>query len=219
MTQAGQHDELRREVEAAVLEAMRASAASGKALNRSAIHRQFEGRAARSTIFDWIARFIEETSARATRVDPAYRRAGVVVIDAAKAVEDTSTTPPPRAEPAAEPVVEGEVVPAGDVPASPMAAAWPILDHLKQVVDDVLRVRGIAFHADGRVKNSRMVLKAAEEMRRSLETIVKLQQVMNDVAGLERFHAAIIEVIRQEDAALAQRVLRKMDELALKWGG
>ncbi len=216
MVPTGPHDELRREVEAAVLEALRECAATGKALNRSAIHRQFQGRAARSTIFDWIARFIEETSAREKRVDPAYRRAGVVVINGDKAVEDQATAPPPRAEePAASVVVEPEPSRA----LSPMAQAWPILDHLRQVIEDVLRVRGIAFHADGRVKNSRMVLKAAEEMRKSLETIVKLQAAMNDVAALERFHAAIIDVIRQEEPALAERVLRKMDDLAARWGG
>ena len=196
---------------------MRESATSGKALSRSGIVKRFAGRASRSMLYEWIATFIEETSAREKRVDPAYRRAGVIVINAEKAVEDESTAMP--ADPAAVArELTATVVPAEAAQGGAAGRALPILEHLHRTIEDVLRVRAVAFHADGRVRNSRMVLKAAEEMRRSLETVVKLQAAMNDQAALERFHAAIIEVIQQESPDLAQRVLRRLDELAMRWG-
>ena len=109
-------------------------------------------------------------------------------------------------------------MPADVVPVGVAGRSLPILQHLQQTIEDVLRVRSVAYHADGRVRNSRMVLKAAEEMRKSLETVVKLQAAMNDAAALERFHGAILDVIRQEDPAIAQRVMRRLDELAMRWG-
>lgn len=109
--------------------------------------------------------------------------------------------------------------PTGTGVAARIGAGMSVASKLDGVIGDIERVRAVAFFDDGRIKNSRMVLKAAEEMRRSLETVVKLQQVMNDIAGLERFHAAIIETVRAESPELAQRVLRRLDELAARWGG
>ena len=37
---------------------------------------------------------------------------------------------------------------------------------------------------------------------------------MNDLAALERFHKAMIDVIQQESPELARRVLRRLDQLA-----
>ncbi len=122
--------------------------------------------------------------------------------------------------PAAELVhVTRQPAPTGTSVAARIGAGVAVFAKLENIVADIERVRAVAFHDDGRIKNSRMVLKAAEEMRRSLETVVKLQQVMNDIAGLERFHAAIIDVIREESPELAQRVLRRLDDLAARWGG
>ncbi len=197
------HEGLRREVELAVLEAVKA-AAGGK-VNRAAIWRQFDGRGvSRSTCFAWIAAALED------------RDAG------APSLADATVAPPPPALPtdaAAEAeAVAGAVVPADVVPDGAAGRSLPILQHLQRTIEDVLRVRSVAYHADGRVRNSRMVLKAAEEMRKSLETVVKLQAAMNDAAALERFHNAILDVIRQEDPAIAQRVMRRLDELAMRWG-
>lgn len=195
-------DGLRREVEAAVLKAIRAAGPRGRVMF-SHIVRQFEGRGVgRSTLYAWCQAI--QRSYIATR-------------------PDVSTEPPEPAAPHDAGVEARElaaaVVPAAEEPAGPMGRALPILRHLQQTIEDVLRVRSTAFHADGRVRNSRMVLKAAEEMRRSLETVVKLQQAMNDQAALERFHAAILDVIREEDPLLAQRVMKRLDDLALRWGG
>ncbi|WP_198374032.1 hypothetical protein [Neoroseomonas rubea] len=109
--------------------------------------------------------------------------------------------------------------PTGTGVAARIGAGVSVASRLEGVIGDIERVRAVAFFDDGRIKNSRMVLKAAEEMRRSLETVVKLQQAMNDIAGLERFHTAIIDVIRAESPELAHRVLRRLDDLATRWGG
>ena len=64
------------------------------------------------------------------------------------------------------------------------------------------------------MRNAKLFLHAAESLRRSLETAARLQATMNDLAALERFHRAIIDVIRQEDPAIALRVMRRLDQLA-----
>lgn len=198
------HDGLRGEVELAVLEAVKAAGPGGK-VNRAAIVRAFKDRGiGRTQCFAWIAACLEDSDAGAPRL------------------ADASVAPPPPArstDPAVEAeAVAGAVVPADAAPNGAAGRSLPILQHLQQTIEDVLRVRAVAYHMDGRVRNSRMVLKAAEEMRKSLETVVKLQAAMNDAASLERFHAAIIDVIRQEDPVIAQRVLRRLDELAMRWG-
>lgn len=193
------HDGLRREVELAVLEAVKA-AGPGVKVNRAAIWRKFEGRGvSRTQCFVWIAAVLEDQDA------------------GAPSLADAAVAPPPPAEPI-NPVVEAEAVASAVVPAGAAGRALPILQHLQQTIEDVLRVRSTAFHVDGRVRNSRMVLRAAEEMRRSLETVVKLQAAMNDAASLERFHSAILDVIAEESPELAQRVMRRLDELAMRWG-
>ena len=105
----------------------------------------------------------------------------------------------------------------GEVMAGPsamMGAAIPLLQHLQGVIADAKRVREVALAPDGRVRNAKLFLHAAESLRRSLETAARLQATMNDLAALERFHRAIIDVIRQEDPAIAQRVMRRLDQLA-----
>lgn len=196
------HEGLRREVELAVLDAVKAAGPGGK-VNRAAIWRDFDGKGvSRSTCFAWIAASLEDRDAGAPRL------------------ADAAVAPPPPAAPT-NATAEAEAVAAAVVPVEHGGTAGrslPILQHLQQTIEDVLRVRSVAYHADGRVRNSRMVLKAAEEMRKSLETVVKLQAAMNDAAALERFHGAILDVIRQESPELAQRVMRRLDELAMRWG-
>jgi hypothetical protein len=196
------HEGLRREVELAVLDAVKAAGPGGK-VNRAAIWRQFQGRGiGRSACFDWMAAAMEDHDAAAPRL------------------ADATVAPPPPAAPV-DTNAEAQAVAAAVVPVEHGGGAdrsLPILQHLQQTIQDVLRVRSVAYHADGRVRNSRMVLKAAEEMRKSLETVVKLQAAMNDAAALERFHGAILDVIRQESPDLAQRVMRRLDDLAMRWG-
>ena len=197
------HEGLRREVELAVLEAVKAAGPAGK-INRAAIVRLFTDRGiSRSQCFAWIAASLEDHDAGAPRLADA-------------SVASPPPAPPTDAAAEAE-AVAGTVVPADVVPGA-AGRSLPILEHLQRTIEDVLRVRSVAYHADGRVRNSRMVLKAAEEMRKSLETVVKLQAAMNDAAALERFHGAILDVIRQESPDLAQRVMRRLDDLAMRWG-
>lgn len=161
----------------------------------------------RTAAYDWIARAID--SGDVLREAEA-RQAGIVALAsgiAAPAAEDDDApesavvTRHPRAGGG------GGVVALG-------SGAIPMLAHLQRCIADVEAVRNVALHPDGRVRNARLMLQAAEALRKSLETALRLQQAMADLASLEKFHRAIIDVITKESPELAQRVLRRLDDLA-----
>jgi hypothetical protein len=61
-------------------------------------------------------------------------------------------------------------------------------------------------------------LSATEVLRRSLDTAVKLQQAITDVSQVEKFHAAVIETISEENPATAERLLVRLQQLNASWG-
>jgi hypothetical protein len=174
-------------------------------LERGAIARRLQDAGlGRTAAYSWIAGAIVDGDVQR---EAESRQAGVAALASGLAA--------PASEAAAEllPVTRhpGEVT-AG--PSAMMGAAIPLLHHLQGVIADAKRVREVALAPDGRVRNAKLFLAAAESLRRSLETAARLQATMNDLAAVEAFHRAIIDVIRQESPELAQRVLRRLDHLA-----
>lgn len=186
-----------------------AEAAGGMDFPRTAVIERIMARSGgRTWAYDTIAALIE-----GGEVEAELERRRVEMAALASAARGEAEPPHDLAP------VTRHPAPTGTGIAARIGAGVAVFAKLENIVADIEVVRHAALHTDGRVKNSRMLLKAAEEMRRSLETVVRLQQAMNDIAGLERFHAAIIETVRAESPELAQRVLRRLDELAARWGG
>jgi hypothetical protein len=64
--------------------------------------------------------------------------------------------------------------------------------------------------AAGAVRNSKMLLLAAEQLRRSLDTAVKLQEAISDGLQIEQFHATIMDEITKIDPVLAGRIAKRL---------
>jgi hypothetical protein len=75
-----------------------------------------------------------------------------------------------------------------------------------------------ARHADGNVRSAKILLSAAEVLRRSLDTAVKLQQAVLEVSQVEKFHAAVFETVREESPDTAERLLLRLRQLNASWG-
>ena len=176
-------------------------------LERGAIARRLQDSGlGRTAAYSWIAAAIADGDVQR---EAEARQAGIAALASGLGVPDAA--PEPIAELLPVTRHPGEVT-AG--PSAMMGAAIPLLHHLQGVIADAKRVREVALAPDGRVRNAKLFLNAAESLRRSLETAARLQATMNDLAALERFHKAMIDVIQQESPELARRVLRRLDQLA-----
>ncbi len=94
----------------------------------------------------------------------------------------------------------------------------PVIEQLGDCIRAAQQVMAYARHADGSVRSAKILLSAAEMLRRSLDTAVKLQQALMDVAQTERFHTAVIETIKDESPATAERLLVRLQQLNASWG-
>jgi hypothetical protein len=94
-----------------------------------------------------------------------------------------------------------------------------VLERLARVTEDVELLVKHAKTEDGKVRNSRLLLSAAGELRKCLETSVKFYQAMREVENVDRLHATIVEEIRRESPEVAERILRRMRAVAAAWVG
>jgi hypothetical protein len=72
---------------------------------------------------------------------------------------------------------------------------------------------------DGKVRNSRLLGASLEQMRRCLETGVKLHQAMRGVDEVDRLQEAILDEIGKCDKELHVRVLVRLRAVAENWRG
>jgi hypothetical protein len=94
-----------------------------------------------------------------------------------------------------------------------------VLDRLQGLVDDLEALIKYAKHDDGRVRNARLLASSIEGMRRLLETAMKFHAVLRETAAVDALQNAILDTVAECDPALAERVLRRMDQVAASWGG
>jgi hypothetical protein len=94
-----------------------------------------------------------------------------------------------------------------------------VIARLEHVMSDVEMLVKHAKTADGAVRNARLLLVALTELRRCLETSVRIYQAMKEVDHVDQLHAAILGEIRKESPEVAERILRRMEDIATQWGG
>jgi hypothetical protein len=102
----------------------------------------------------------------------------------------------------------------GEIGGSPTG----ILEGLRTVIRDVQAIVHQAGYGERGVGNAKLVLHAAEVLRRCLETSAKLMESMHRVDRITRFHEAIIQEIAKEDRELALRVGQRLTRLTDTWG-
>ena len=69
------------------------------------------------------------------------------------------------------------------------------------------------------MRNARLLLQATENLRRCLETGLRIAEAMREMDQVDKFHAAILEEIAKMDPVLAERVVLRLGQIAEQWGG
>lgn len=177
-------------------------------LDRAAIVKRFAGRGAgRSTMFAWIDRIL------------ASGRPGQAIARTVKAAAAAraARSPDPASDAAADAVALLPVRASVDDVAG--GGGLRILDKLTAIVADAELVVRHAKTEDGKPRNAKLLLAAGDALRRAAETILKVTQAMHEIDAVERFHNEIFDALRQESPELAERVVRRLQRLAEKWGG
>jgi len=201
---------IRHEVQQAALMAARKS--GWKRIDRAPIVEQFTNRVPASTIYRWIAeaRKLPLTRTPAEMLNDAKSGdaalVGSVVREIKEAVApEASAVLARQAMPYALPLPSLGEIAAAVVPV-------PVMELVKKCVqaadDTMAKSRG----ADGDIRNTRLILRAAETLRRSLETPVKLQEAIEDGAEVEQFHRTILEEIAAIDPNVAARIRGRLLE-------
>jgi hypothetical protein len=98
-------------------------------------------------------------------------------------------------------------------------SALAVVEKLQECVRVAESLMKHARMPDGAIRNSGLLLKASEHLRRTLETAARLQEAMMQVSQVERFHSLIIAEVAKESPEAAERILAAVGGLADSWGG
>jgi predicted S18 family serine protease len=93
-----------------------------------------------------------------------------------------------------------------------------IIDELGTVVADLKALVKHAKGSDGSVRNARLLLSASDRVRACMETALKIQAAMREVAQVDRLHDAILEEIGRESPETAERIYRRLAAMASQYG-
>jgi hypothetical protein len=204
---------LRAEVELAVLAGAEKLGVEG--IDAAGIVRQFSGRGvADSTLFRWCREIIQsgKPGQHAVRLvkQAAADRAARVAADPAAAAEARAEL----AERLPAVVKVDEVV--GGAAGGKVVG---VIERLQAIMTDIEMLIRHAKTDDGKVRNSRLLGASLEQMRRCLETGVKLHQAMRGVDEVDRLQEAILDEIGKCDRELQVRVLVRLRAVAENWKG
>jgi hypothetical protein len=175
------------------------------ALDRAALVAEFKGRAGRSTLYRWLSEIdgapLDRTVGEMIQDARAGCRAGVESV--AGEVKARALVPIPMA-----PSI-------GDC----FAAVTPahIIENLHRLLSASTDVMARSRDSAGAVRNGKMLLQAAEQMRRSLETAVKLQEAISDGLRVEAFHRTLLDEVAKLDPAAAARIVARLSDVNDSW--
>jgi hypothetical protein len=196
---------LKAEVHKAALAAARIT--GWAALDRPALVAAFQGRVPRSTLYRWLSEVegspLDRTTEELMRDARAGGRARVESV--AGEVQARAAAMLPRV-----PSVED---------CAAVTAPVAVMDKLRQCLTAAEDVMSKCRTPDGAVRNSKMLLLSAEQLRRSLETAVKLQEAISDGLQIDQFHKTIMEEIAKIDPAVAAQIAAKLLEVNAAWAG
>jgi hypothetical protein len=206
---AEQRAAIRADLEEALLR--EAMAHGADRIRRAEVARTFVLRGvSRSTAFAWIADMIDSGRLGQAIAQEIGRSIEVAAIEAGGSTSDAAARIAARSLPTAPSVAEA---------LASSCRSVNIIAEMAAAIADVKAVRAMAFTAEGKVRNAKLVLNAAEAMRRNLETAVRLQQAMFSLGKVEQFNQAIVEEIAKESPDLAYRLVHRLSAITTEWGG
>lgn len=196
--------QVRADFERAVLQALERE---GPEFDRSAVVKAFTDRASQASLYRWLDGVIKSG------------KAGVHLAKVVKKAADkrAKRAPDPAADAAREVV---EVLPPIPRPDNVVNSGGVvgIYDELKTCIAVAKELMDHARTPEGKPKNAKLLLAASEHLRRSTDTMVRLQEAMMQLVQVERFHQAVFDVLREEDPVLVERVLLRMRQINNQFG-
>jgi hypothetical protein len=199
---------LRAELETAMLQEAERLGPDG--FDRAAVVGRFMDRGVgRSTVFRWAAAIV------------ASGRLGQHVTRKVREAAETraARTPEPAKEVAGEIATMLPVRVSVDEVVKGGGSTLKVIDKLNSIVVDLDALVAHAKTPDGAVRNARLLLAASGELRKCLETAVKLYEAMREVDQVDRLHDAIIDEIEKLSPVTAEAIYRRLDQVAAQWGG
>ena len=195
---------LKAEVERAVL--MELARTGPEKFQPATIVTAFNGRAGRTTLFRWVRQTIESGKPAQRLTKTIKRRAAA----RAKRSEDPSADAARAA---------GELLPVRASPSDMVGAgAIPVIERLREclkVAEDLMRH---ARTPEGAIRNSGLLLKASEHLRRSLETATRIAEAMRQVDQVDRLHSVIMDEIAKVSPETAEAIVVRLGQVAAEWG-
>ncbi len=180
-------------------------------IRRAEVARTFVLRGvSRSTAFAWIADMIDSGRLGQAIAKEISRSMEVVATEGGGSTSKATSTIAAHYLPKAPSVVDA---------LASSHKPMNIIAEMTAAIADVKAVRATAFNEEGKVRNAKLVLNAAEAMRRNLETAVRLQQAMFELGKIDQFNKAIVAEIAKESPDLAHRVVQRLTALTTEWGG
>lgn len=130
--------------------------------------------------------------------------------------------PPPPGTPIALPAPPGgggNGRGGGNGAAGPGVVSASLSALMERALADLEVIRRMAFAADGKtLRNARLLLLSIEGLRKQIETGLRVAERAVSIERLEAMLAEIMGQIGEEDPATAQRVVKRLEQLALRWG-
>lgn len=184
---------MRLECQARVLKEIEEHGPDG--VNRSALVEHYVSRGVpRVTAYRWIRHTFESGRAR--------RHAAQMV---ERATPDAAVAAMPR-PPSPD-----------DVLAAATSGTIPFMAHLRQVLSASSEMEAAARGPDGRVRNLNGLSKAGILKLRALDVGLKAQQVLAELAEVDKFHAMVLEEISKESPEVTARIVQRLNALTAAW--
>jgi hypothetical protein len=107
-------------------------------------------------------------------------------------------------------------VAAAIAPAAPETGV-PFLDELKGCLARGHKMVDHSLAEDGKLRNAKVFLQGSEHIRRTIETIARVQDGLLQTNQIKRYHQVMFDALRRESPEVVERILIQLRQLNLAW--
>ena len=123
---------------------------------------------------------------------------------------------PPATTTALRDVVVVEAFAAAPAAITPSGIRQMLAD-MGRITATLHKILDHSFHDDGRVKNANMAIRASAELRRTVETLAKVTENVNNMRQLEQFMVELLDEVGKLEPACARRVVERLRAVQSRW--
>ena len=183
----------------------------GRNYNFGDLYRKYEGRITQTTFYRWVKQ-IDDSGIPAQK---AIRKAKKRV--ARKAKKRGITDKPALATEVATEVVE--VLPA--IPDASDIAGVSLTDMSRKLgwcMSELEKIIEFTKRKDGGIRNPKMQMQAIEGLRKTVDSVTRLMDLIWDIRRSQQFHQTIFNRLRERDPELVELILADLKRLNADWG-